>query len=97
MAFAQNPNECEFVYAVQADVEPDKPGLPRDLDNMMADLLHLEDFPNDSSDNEPGTSDDGDIPPKDEGGNSSEEDNGELNQREMQKLQEEILNAIKDH
>jgi len=42
---------------------------------MRASLLNLEDARNDSSDNEPGTSDDNEGSPKED----SEDDNGELN------------------
>jgi hypothetical protein len=49
---------------------------------MVADLLHFEDLRNDSSDNEPGTSDDNDSPQKERG--DSVEDHGELDQQQME-------------
>ena len=49
---------------------------------MVADLLHLEDLRNYSSDNEPGTSDDNDSPQKERG--DSVDDNGELNQQQTE-------------
>jgi len=72
--FTLNPNECEFTSNSQPEESKVEKPL-RDFDIMRASLLNLEDARNDSSDNEPGTSDDNEGPPKDD----SEDDNGELN------------------